>query len=225
MTTMAMWRRPFKSHRCIMKLTNDGHSPASAATIFFTGRNTIIAVLGLALFAPILIAAEDAAEQFSPLVDSVGNISLPKNFNTEFVHLGTIAVASENDETVDQMHSTYTRRQDVKAFQKNGRFSDGAVLVKEVRGASHEDLTTGHTSYASEMKVWFVMIKDEKQRFKDNDLWGSGWGWAMFEGADPTKQVATDYSSDCLDCHIPAEKNDWVFTQCYPLLKKKEALK
>ena len=41
------------------------------------------------------------------------------------------------------------------------------------------------------------MIKDAKGRFPGNDLWGDGWGWALFEAKDPKKNVATDYTTDC----------------------------
>ncbi len=183
----------------------------------------LTAVVCVPLFALTLSAGNKPGDEFSPFVDSGGNISLPKNFETKFVHLGTIAVATDADQPVDQMHSTFTRREDVKSFQQNGKFADGAVLVKAVRGTVHEELTTGQTSYADNIKVWFVMVKDSKGRFKENDLWGDGWGWALFKGDNPGKQVATDYRSDCRGCHVPAQENDWVFKQCYPLLRKQTA--
>ena len=31
---------------------------------------------------------------------------------------------------------------------------------------------------------------------------------------------ATDYTSDCKVCHIPAKKDDWVYVRGYPVLKK-----
>ena len=182
----------------------------------------LLAALAVPVVAPMLFAQEGATKEFSKYVDAKGNISLPKNFETEFAHLGTIAVATKKDQPVDELHVTYTRPEDIKVFQKDGKFPDGAVLVKAGRGVTKEKLTTGQTSYAKNVKVWFVMVKDSEGRFKDNDLWGSGWGWALYEGDDRMTQVASDYRSECRRCHIPARKNDWVFTQCYPLLKKKE---
>ena len=173
----------------------------------------------------LLVAQDEPSKKFSTLVDAKGNISLPKEFEANYVHLGTIAVATEAGQPVDQMHSTYTRSEDLEAFRQSGKFADGAVLVKAVRGATHQTLTTGETSFGKDIEVVFVMMKDSQGRFVDNDLWGDGWGWALFKGEDLTKQVATDYASDCRHCHTPAESTDWVFTQCYPVLQSPDRSK
>jgi hypothetical protein len=81
-------------------------------------------------------------------------------------------------------------------------------------------ITTGQSvSYAtSELKQWFVMIKDSKNRFAGNPLWGEGWGWALYKPGDPSKNVATNFQTDCLGCHVPAKDRDWVYTEAYPTL-------
>lgn len=158
---------------------------------------------------------------FSKYVDASGDISLPDDFETAFVHLGTVAVAPKPDQPVNELHSTYTRTEDLAAFLKDKKFPDGAVLVKEVRSTSNSKLTTGEAAYGADIKVWFVMIKDSKGRFPENELWGDGWGWGLFEGEDRTKQVAVDYRTECRTCHVPAKKQDWIYTQCYPALKAK----
>jgi len=166
-------------------------------------------------------AQQSKPEVFSKYVDASGEISLPNDFETTFVHLGSVAVAPKVDQPVDELHGTYTRHEDLAAFLRDGKFSDGAVLVKDVRSTSNSILTTGAAAYGADVKVWFVMIKDSKGRFPENELWGDGWGWGLFEGKDRTKQVATSYRTDCRTCHVPAKKQDWVFTQCYPALSAK----
>ena len=53
-------------------------------------------------------------------------------------------------------------------------------------------MTTGDARWATNKTiVWFVMIKDTKNRFPNNPLWGDGWGWALFKADAPDKQVAT----------------------------------
>jgi hypothetical protein len=64
------------------------------------------------------------------------------------------------------------------------------------------------------------MVKDSKGRFPKNDLWGDGWGWALFEAKDAKKNVATDYKTDCRTCHVPARKDDWLYIRGYPVLAK-----
>lgn len=158
---------------------------------------------------------------FSPYVDGKGNISRPTDFLTgrQWTHLGSWAVVNENGEG-NGMHNVYTTHDVVKAYRQTGKFPDGAVLVKEVRGASAADLTTGRAHWSAENAVWFVSVKDTTNRFPDNPLWGDGWGWALFEAGAPDKQVATEYKADCLSCHVPVKDTDWIYVHAYPVLNK-----
>jgi hypothetical protein len=45
---------------------------------------------------------------------------------------------------------------------------DGAVLVKDVTNVGSDKLTTGQATRATDVKIWFVMIKDAKGRFPKN---------------------------------------------------------
>ncbi|HPZ47988.1 MAG TPA: cytochrome P460 family protein [Novosphingobium sp.] len=159
------------------------------------------------------------ADTYSSLVSERGEISFPADFPDGFRFIGSWAVAGEGG--VADIHSVYARPSDVDAFRQAGRFPDGAVLIKEVsasRGAKH---TTGEAFWPTDTKTWFMMVKDAKGRFGDNPLWGDGWGWAQFDPADTTRQIATDYKTDCQSCHIPAQGNDWIYTYAYPALGPK----
>ncbi len=153
---------------------------------------------------------------FSPYVDDQGNISRPTDFKTNpnWVHLGAWGIVNENGEG-NGIHNVYTTRDAVTYYRANGSFPDGATLVKEVRGAQAAALTTGRAHWATDIAVWFVSVKDTKGRFKNNALWGDGWGWALFQADDPAKQVAADYKADCLSCHVPVKDNDWMYTYAY----------
>ena len=129
-------------------------------------------------------------------------------------------MAKKPDQPVFEMHNVYSRPEDIRAYRENGKFPDGAVLVKEITKVSSDKLTTGQSSWSTDDKVWFVMIKDSKGRFPGNDLWGDGWGWALFEAKEPARNVATDYKTDCKLCHVPAKKDDWVYIRGYSVLKK-----
>ena len=174
-------------------------------------------------FRPILTPLQTAvtrsgsqASEFSPYVDSEGNISLPPDFATDWSHLGSWAIAANDG--VEGLHNVYSPKSDVEYFRANGEFGDGAIMVKEVlsaRGAAH---TTGDAYWAADNQVWFIMVKDAVGRFPDNPLWGEGWGWALYEAQDPSRQAATDYKVDCLSCHVPARDTDWIYIYAYPTL-------
>ena len=153
------------------------------------------------------------------LVDKTGNIRKPTDVRDLYQLLGTYDVLL--NPKGEEMHVTYASPGAAQYYRKNGKFADGTVLVKEVFGTDHASMTTGDAHWASNTKVWFVMIKDEKNRYPNNPLWGDGWGWALFNADAPDKQVATDYKKDCMGCHIPAQSSDWVYVQGYPVLKSK----
>ena len=131
-------------------------------------------------------------------------------------------MATDEDNQVGSkgFHNVYTRPETVEGFRKTGKFPDGAVLVKELFKAKTDSMTTGEISYASETEGWFIMIKDAEGRFKNSKLWGDGWGWALFNAENPTRTVTEDYKDDCLPCHVPAKKDDWIYLRGYPDLKK-----
>jgi Cytochrome P460 len=153
------------------------------------------------------------------LVDKTGNIRKPADYRNLYPALGTFAVTGRNGDT--EMHYTYASPGAAEYYRKNKKFADGTVLVKEVFATDHAQMTTGDAHWASAIKVWFVLIKDEKGRYPGNPLWGDGWGWALFKSDAPDKQVATNYKKDCLGCHVPAKATDWIYVQGYPVLAAK----
>ena len=152
------------------------------------------------------------------LVDKTGNIRKPADYRDLYQLLGTYTIL---DPKGDQMHVTYATPGTAEYYRKTGKFPDGAVLIKEIFGTDHAQLTTGDSHWASGTKVWFVKIKDDKNRFPQNPLWGDGWGWFLFKADAPDKQVAANYKKDCLTCHVPAKSTDWTYVQGFPVLKSK----
>ena len=126
-------------------------------------------LVGVALLSALVVAgssrptrAEDPpapkAEDFSPYVTKGGGISLPADYREKFVHLGTYAVATKPDKPVDEMHNVYTRPEDVQAYRRDGKFPDGAILVKDVTTVGSEKITTGQSTWTKDIKIWFVTI-------------------------------------------------------------------
>lgn len=149
------------------------------------------------------------------LVDKNGNFRKPPNYRDTYQLLGTWTIL---DPKGNQMHDTYASPGAAQYYARNGKFADGTVLVKEINGTEHAQMTTGNANWSGNTQVWFVLVKDAKGRFPNNPLWGNGWGWFLYKADAPDKQVATDFKKDCLNCHIPAQGSDWIYVQGYPVL-------
>jgi hypothetical protein len=191
--------------------------PAGENGMRFGGLLIVTFLFMLGGFAELRSQSKSSPDGFA-LVDKAGNIAKPNDVRDTYQSLGAYAVL---DPKGNQLHMTYASPGSAEAYRKTGKFPDGTVLVKEVFGTDHAPMTTGDAHWASGTKVWFVLIKDEKGRYKDNPLWGDGWGWALFKSDAPDKQVATDYKKDCQGCHIPAQATDWIYVKGYPVLVSK----
>ena len=62
-------------------------------------------------------------------------------------------------------------------------------------------------------------MHDSKNTHPDNKWWGDGWGWSWFDAGNPTKTTSTDFKSNCLGCHVPAQATEWIYVNGYPSLK------
>lgn len=179
-----------------------------------------------ALFTLCLIVPQvghTADKGFSPYVDAQGNISRPKDFRENWVHLGTWLVKNDEHAKGPGVHDVYATPEAVKAFKKNGQWPDGAVLVKQISSIEEGSRTTGTAQWAGDTGVWFVMVRDRKNRFPDNKAWGAGWGWALFKADAPDKNTTTTWKgkgfNNCFGCHIPAKSTEWVYIEGYPTVR------
>ncbi|HXQ69161.1 MAG TPA: cytochrome P460 family protein [Pyrinomonadaceae bacterium] len=174
----------------------------------------VLALIVLTSYASVKSQKTDAFNGFE-LVDKAGNIRKPADFRDRYPTWGTWFVL---DPKGNQMHATHASPGAAEYYRKNRKFADGTVLVKEIFGTNHAQMTTGDAHWASGTQIWFIMVKDEKGRYPGNPLWGDGWGWALYKSDAPDKQVATDYKKDCIGCHVPAKSTDWIYVQGYPVL-------
>jgi len=185
----------------------------------------LIAVMTFSLCAT-AIADEPLTSTYGSLVDDAGNITLPRDFRSDWTFLGTWSIAEKDVEHSGAasghgaagIHNVYTQRGVAKYFQQNRKFPDGAVIIKELLKATTASMTTGTVSRGHEVEGWFVMVKDTKGRFGSNPLWGDGWGWALFNADRPDIPVTRNYKTECVGCHIPARKDDWIYLSGYPVL-------
>jgi len=180
----------------------------------------LLAIVALAAYGGMDTTASRDLSKRKAVADDAGNLHVPDTYRTTYELLGSWAVAADQGQGSKQLHVVYASPGTIAAYRKDGRFPDGAVLVKEVFQAATGEMTTGTVSYAQKLKGWFVMVKDSNNSHPGNKLWGNGWGWSWFDAANPVKTTSKDFRTDCLGCHIPAKATDWIYVSGYPGLKK-----
>src|SRR5262247_286616 len=153
-------------------------------------RRLSFVILALVVVAGYLFAQKTSSFNGFELAGKAGKIlRKPADYRDHYEILGAWTVM---DPKGNQMHLTYASPGTAEYYRQHRKFPDGAVLVKEINGTDHAQLTTGDAHWASGIIQWFVLIKDEKHRFPNNALGGDGWGWALFKADAPDRQVATD---------------------------------
>lgn len=155
---------------------------------------------------------------YNELVDRSGNISFPADYQKELVHVGTTAVIAPDSKKVQNLNGIYTQKVAVNYYNEKGEWPDGTVFVKDVKLALSEHLTTGLVFHQRGNDVFFVMVRDNKDRFTGNPNWGDGWGWAMY-GAEPTVNESPN-KEFCQGCHNPRKDNHYLYTDQYPSIVK-----
>jgi hypothetical protein len=183
-----------------------------------------IAAVVLALLSPAAdgqseLRTSRADRPVEAVVDAQGNLHVPSSYRAAYEFLGTWAIAADKGGGSRELHNVYATPGTIAAFHASGHFPDGTVLIKEVHETSTAPMTTGTVSHARTLKGWFVMVKDSKNSHPGNVLWGDGWGWSWFDAGNPMNTTSTNYKTNCLSCHVPAQATDWIYTSGYPTLK------
>lgn len=188
-----------------------------AILVATAGLSVIVAVAAVGQIRP---TAPNAGPELAAVVDPSGNLRVPDDYLTTYQFLGSWAVASDHGPGSKELHVVYASPGALAAYRKDGHFPDGTTLVKEVFPTATESMTTGTVSHAGTLKGLFVMVKGGDRRYPGNKLWGDGWGWSWFDAANPSRTTSTDYKTNCLGCHVPAQATDWVYVGGYPPLKQ-----
>jgi hypothetical protein len=166
------------------------------------------------------MSPSSSGQKADAAVDAAGNLHVPDAYRTTYHFLGSWAVAADKGEGSKELHVVFASPGVIDAYRRDGRFPDGAVLVKEVFEAATGQMTTGEVSRADALKGWFVMVRDTNGHYPGNKLWGDGWGWSWFDANNRSKTTSTDYKTNCLPCHVPARATDWIYVRGYPPLRR-----
>ena len=91
-------------------------------------------------------------------------------------------------------------------------------MIKELSGVGAKQATSGKGYFMGEFTGLEVSIKDSK-RFKDEP---GNWAYFSFGHKYPLKaEAAKNAAAACNKCHQASAKQDFVFTQFYPVLRRR----
>src|ERR1700747_1457518 len=90
------------------------------------------ALLTIAAYGQTGMSASSNTPKAKAVVDANGDLHVPDAYRTTYQYLGSWAVAAGQGQGSKELHIVYASPGTVTAYRKNGRFPDGAVLVKEV---------------------------------------------------------------------------------------------
>lgn len=125
-----------------------------------------------------------------------------------------------------EYHNVYVQERNLEAYQRDGVFPEGTVIVKELvllrKGTYPDgsaDSPSGRGFGEGEFNGMDVTVKDSKRFAKTN-----GWGFFNFgHHALPYESVSEESrASECAVCHqAGAAKTDMTWVDFYPVLRGK----
>lgn len=147
-----------------------------------------------------------------------GKLKQPSGYR-KWVHIGTPLTPNDlndGEAAFPEFHAVYIDPESFAQYEKTGQFRDGTVLIKELSSVGAKQATSGKGYFMGEFTGLEVAIKDAK-RFKDEP---GNWAYFSFGHKYPLKaEVSKNTAVACNKCHRDSAKQDFVFTQFYPVLR------
>jgi hypothetical protein len=136
------------------------------------------------------------------------------------VYVGEVVTPNDMNDgeaSFPEFHSVYMDPESFAEYEKTGKYRDGTVLVKELSSVGSKNAPSGNGYFQGKFTGLEATIKDSK-RFKDEP---GNWAYFSFGHKYPLKaEVSKNSVAACNQCHQDnAQKDDWVFSQYYPVLR------
>ncbi|MDO1501651.1 cytochrome P460 family protein [Winogradskyella maritima] len=117
-----------------------------------------------------------------------------------------------------EFHNVYIDPQSYDEYKATGKWRDGTILVKELVSVGSKAAASGNGYFMGDYIGLEATIKSSKH-FPDEPG-----NWAYFSFTTPPdedlKNMATPFATNmCNSCHATSAKDDFVFTQYYPVLR------
>ncbi len=148
-----------------------------------------------------------------------GELQRPTGYR-EWVYVGTPLTPNELNDgkaAFPEFHNVYIDPESWAHWKKTGEFRDGTILMKELISVGTKTAVSGKGYFMGEFVGLEATIKS-KQHFPDEP---GNWAYYSFSSKDhkTLSETAKPFpAAACNACHAGAAKDDFVFTQFYPVL-------
>ncbi len=136
----------------------------------------------------------------------------------EWVYIGTPLTPHDmnnGNANFPEFHNVYIHPADFAHWKKHGTFPDKTAIVKELVLVGSKQAVSGTGYFMGKFTGLEVTIKDSK-RFKSEPGY---WAYFSFGHSYPLADTAQAFPTGaCNTCHENSAKDDFVFTQYYPVL-------
>ncbi len=117
-----------------------------------------------------------------------------------------------------EFHNVYIDPQSYDEYKATGKWREGTILVKELVSVGGKAAASGNGYFMGEFIGLEATVKSAKL-FPDEP---GNWAYFSFTTppSEPLKSMAKPFATAmCNSCHAASAKDDFVFTQHYPVLR------
>lgn len=138
----------------------------------------------------------------------------------EWIYVGTPLTPNDMNNgkaAFPEFHNVYIDPESWAQFKKTGNFPDGTVMVKELVSVGSKLASSGSGYFQGEFLGLEAAVKSAAKHPKEP----GNWGYYSFtqDGKEPKKTTTIMPTANCNACHQTTAKQDYVFTQFYPVLR------
>ncbi len=122
-----------------------------------------------------------------------------------------------------EFHSVYIDPESWEHWKKTGEFRDGTILIKEMNLVGSTSAPSGEGYFMGRFVGLEATIKSKREFPNEPD------NWAYFSFTVPPEHKSlkqttkAEPTANCSACHEKSAKDDFVFTQYYPVLEAAKA--
>ena len=177
-------------------------------------------LVGLIMMSTVALLTANAVSAKESFTIKNGELQRPTGYR-EWIQVGTPLTPNDMNDgkaTFPEFHNVYIDPESWDHWKKTGKFREGTVFVKEMVSVGSKSAVSGNGYFMGEFIGLEVTIKS-KAAFPNEP---GNWAYFSFSSPDhkTIKETAQAFpAAACNSCHEKSAKDDFVFTQYYPVLR------